>query len=90
MALQVNFTSERFGFTFPEAYARIVSIQSDKNITDIQVGFYTDQRARERGAHPVDGSSFRTDTTELASELFPSAYNWLKANVDEFADAIDV
>lgn len=90
MALQVNLPTTSIGIPCPEAYARITDVYGDKNDVRIMVSIYANAAAREANAQPVWQESHHVAVAELPGDLFPAMYEWLKANVELFADALDV
>ena len=84
MALQT--TALAFGYTFPEAYARVSSYSGDKVTTNFTVETYTCAQARLDGA-PAISLSYHQCT--YAPDVLSACYSYLKAQPD-YSSALDV
>ena len=69
-------TPNSSAFDFPNCYARIVNVLSDKANWVINVNFYADQAAREAEALPVLTQGFVT--APLGGDPYPTGYEYLK------------
>lgn len=79
MALTGNLPADTSGsarFDFPNCYARIVNVLSDKANWVINVNFYADQAAREAEALPVKTEGFLT--APLGGDPYVKGYEYLK------------
>lgn len=85
MAIQSSQT--RFGFTFSEAYSRIVSYSGDKLSTTFLVRTFSQASAAKDGSEPIREDHFQGSYEEDA--LIPALYKFLKEQ-PQFAEAKDV
>jgi hypothetical protein len=89
MALQVNIESATLGYTFPEAYAKVLFIAVHGERTHITVAFYANIQARVDGRNPVYQKTYDVTTDDLEGKIRAACYSYLKAQ-PEFASAIDL
>ncbi len=89
MALVVNRNSEALGYTFPEAYAKILFCRTFNESSFVLVAFYSDQNARQAEKQPVEQVEYKVGTASLVGDFWPAMYSYLKS-LPEFAGAIDV
>jgi hypothetical protein len=90
MALTGNLpadTESSVRFDFPNCYARIVNVLSDKFNWVVNVNFYADQAAREVEALPVKTAGFIT--LPLGGDPYIKGYDYLKT-LPLFAGWVDV
>ena len=89
MALELSFTSQTLGYTFPAAYAKITEVAAHSSQSRIAVAYYANIQARVEGRSQVFQSTFPVDTTQLHGEIYAKAYEYLKT-LPEFAGSVDV
>ncbi|ABK44233.1 hypothetical protein Mmc1_1725 [Magnetococcus marinus MC-1] len=90
MALQLNFTSSRFGVNCPDGYVRIYSFQGDNKRVHCRAGFYASKAARAAGQAPLEEEGFEFDFDESDGDnLLKRLYANIKAD-PRFALALDV
>jgi len=91
MALQMSFTSEEMGATFPSAYWKVDILRVRKEEILIVVGVYSDATARQNGKRPVENRAYTKSYDEItgANNSIQEAYNYLKT-LSEFSTAIDI
>lgn len=91
MALQL--AVQKFGVTFPLAYARIVrAYEGDGEFqgfmrADIEI--HASAAQRQEGAEPLESFTLNYPFTNKAVELYPWVYNQIKSD-GYFANAVDV
>jgi hypothetical protein len=86
MALKRSITID--GTTYPDAYSRITTIRCDKADAYVYVCTYESEQARMDDAFPIYAEEHTCALADVASDLFPKAYEFLKT-LPEFAGAID-
>lgn len=89
MALQTDLVSETVGFEFPQAYAKIIHINTQTKYTYIMVNWYSTLEARLEMRMPVFQKQFAIETTQITGTILPAAYAYLKTQ-PEFVNAIDL
>ena len=94
MALQKTYNLEN-GLTATNAYWRIEQFTGDRNKLQIIVNAYTDSDAavvdeetKATAKPPVYSKPFSFPTPNTSTNMFASAYEWLKTQ-DFFTDATD-
>lgn len=77
-------------FDFPAAYARVMSVTSEKVMSFLKVEIHADANARQILAVPVVGRIYDCPTADLppAESPIAAAYEWLKMQPD-FAGWVD-
>jgi hypothetical protein len=95
MGMQIEYTA--FGFTFPEAYVRIDSVehQSVDGTSGRQRGplhgrffIYTSRAARVAGEQPIGSVGSSVATPLLVADPFDQAWEALKAQGEPFASGV--
>ena len=97
MAIQLDYTAERIGATFPASYCRIegahIQYNGGGHKINIHVEVYTDQAAsigRTRSVETLMYSTHLADVFSLvADDFIGRCYEWLSTQND-FLNGIDV
>ena len=89
MGLIAPITTSNVGMPFDEAYCKIERIEANKTVITVQVTYFATEAARLENRSPVAGSLHRIPTEDIVGPIFPSVYDWLKANVDSLTSATD-
>lgn len=95
MAIQIpTVTVAETGIQLTDVYVRIDQITADKDKAGILVSAYVSKAARiSGGVRPVYTRYIQVPATAdlvLTGGLIAGGYSWLKANVEEYENAIDV
>lgn len=96
MALKISFNSDRYKYTFPEAYCKVVSTTADNNgaqpVMNIQVAFYCSEVSRQEGGRVLDHKNYTYPYQGIVSgyDAFELAYQVLKTEEAIFSAAVDV
>jgi hypothetical protein len=88
MALKMGLVNSDVGYSFPEAYVRVIFSRVFKEETLIFCNFYADEQARLDNKQPVKQKEYSATTTDLTGDILPACYNWLKTQTD-FNGAVD-
>jgi hypothetical protein len=88
MALQINFTSTKFGVTSTVAYAKIDSFSGSLAYgVNFYVNIYASAQARLDGLQPIGDTMFNVPYSD--NMTFTGVYTYAKT-LPEFTGAIDV
>ena len=97
MAIQLDYTADRIGATFPASYCRIegahIQYNGGGHKINIHVEVYTDQSAsigRTRAVETLMYSALMVDVdAQVADDFVGRCYEWLSTQ-DAFLNGIDV
>ena len=89
MALQINHTTAA-GLTAPECYVRICRFWGDKASCHLTLLYYATKAARDAEQPYITSKTYEASIVEDDGHPLPAGYAWLKANVAEFENAVDV
>lgn len=89
MALKGNRISLSHGATFPQSYARIVSIEVKDGYVHTNVEWHADEAARTNNRLPIDEKQYSELEANVTGTIKPACYALLKSK-EEFTDYDDV
>ena len=92
MALLLNLPITTLGIPAPTAYAVLRDIATEGKLeARVMFNIYFSQAQRDNGGTPIDYQQCMIPLTEFesAGAIHVMAYNYAKANMPYFADAID-
>lgn len=92
MGLKLSRKDFHNGVILNDVYCKIDSVSGNKERISYTVNYYANIEARMNELNSLSGKtrSFIPDNTDNAENIFIQCYQDLKANDDEFKDAIDV
>lgn len=98
MALQ--YSKDKFGVTFPTAYAKIDTINYEQHkvddvrtrLGDVIIKIYSNEASRNNNEQPLEVTAFSMEFQDfdVQPNLLVQAYDYMKASIPEFAGATDV
>lgn len=92
MALLLNLPITTLGIPAPTAYAVLRDIATEGKLeARVMFNIYFSQAQRDNGGMPIDYQQCMIPLTEFegVGTLHATAYNWAKANMPYFANAVD-
>jgi hypothetical protein len=89
MGLIAPLATSNVGVAFDSAYCKIERVEANKNTITVHVSYFANQDARNEDKAIVSGGLHRIPTADITGPLFPSIYDWLKANVESLSSATD-
>lgn len=90
MALQIKKDFD-IGISSNNAYAKIESVNGNKDLLDILVAFYLNQESRTNNKSYIEIKNylFKPNMSETSENFIKQGYEYLKT-LDEYRDAIDL